>query len=431
MAKAFGRADIALATYEGVILTDTAEEFERKVRTRVVDDVIAGLSAASETAAQERSGVDTGAVFSGDLDAVHEYFLERQWSDGLPIIPPTRDRVERFLSHTDRDPNQSLGVLLPEGREASILTVAVNGVMAGCRPEYMPLLVAAAEAIADSRYRIQDAGSTPGWEPLVIISGPGADDLGFSHGTAVLRTGRQPNSSLGRFVKLLIQNVAGLRPPPGTTDKGTIGVGFNHVALAEDSASTLSVGWPTFGVEQGFDSADTVVTLQSVVAVSVPIYSAGSSAVDHLEQLADLVGATARGWVHTGVRLGGWFPLLVISPSVARILSGDGYTKETVRNYLHDHAEMPMSDLIRYGRPGAGVDLRDFLRPGQVPDEYVYVNEESEAKSVSLFPYHEQLGIVVAGDPDRNQSRALINNHIQGAPVSRRVEWSKNSHPHH
>src|SRR5262249_8846773 len=160
----------------------------------------------------------------------------------------------------------------------------------------------------------------PGWEPLVIVSGPATVDLGFNHGTAVLRTGQQANSSLGRFVKLLIQNVAGLRPPPGTTDKGTIGVGFNHVALAEDVGATQAVGWPSFGVEQGYGPSDTVVTLQSVVAMSVPIYSAGTRAHDHLDQLADLVGATARGWVHTGVRLGGWFPLLVMSPSVARVL---------------------------------------------------------------------------------------------------------------
>src|SRR5262249_34063022 len=111
-------------------------------------------------------------VYSGTLSQIEEYFSERYWTDGLPIIPPTIDRVEEFLRFTPRREDECLGTLLPERREATIWNVAVNGVMAGCRPEYMPILVAAAEALSDPIFGLEHAGSTPSWEPLVILSGP-------------------------------------------------------------------------------------------------------------------------------------------------------------------------------------------------------------------------------------------------------------------
>ena len=95
--------------------------------------------------------------------------------------------------------------------------------MAGCRPEYMPVLVAAVEAMCDPRFRIEDAGSTPGWEPLVIVSGPIIKELDLHSGQGVMRVGRQANTSIGRFVRLYLRNVCGYRIPPGAGDKGSIG----------------------------------------------------------------------------------------------------------------------------------------------------------------------------------------------------------------
>src|SRR5690606_28807769 len=110
-------------------------------------------------------------VFRGDLEEVNDHFYRAGWSDGLPIVPPTIDRVERFLRYTDRAPDEVIGVCPPENREATIWNTAVTGVMAGCRPEYMPVLIAIVEAITQPEFRLQDAGSTPGWEPVVTVSG--------------------------------------------------------------------------------------------------------------------------------------------------------------------------------------------------------------------------------------------------------------------
>src|SRR5919201_3987899 len=160
------------------------------------------------------------------------------------MIPPTLERIGRFLAHTRRGPDEVVGRLLPENRAATVWSIAVNGVMAGGRPEYMPVLVAIVEAIADPIFRVEDAGSTPGWEPLVIVSGPVARRLDLNHGQGVMRVGRQANTSVGRFLRLYLRNVAGLRIPPGAGDKGSIAGSFN-VALAEDEDAAAALGWST------------------------------------------------------------------------------------------------------------------------------------------------------------------------------------------
>ena len=190
-------------------------------------------------------------VFRGTLHEVQEYFHQNLWSDGLPIIPPTLEDVEAFLKFTDRPPGEVLGICLPEYREATIWNIAVNGVMAGCRPEYMPLLIATVEAITDPFFHLEDGGATPGWEPLIIVNGPIVKDLDFNSGSGVMSVGRQANTSIGRFLRLYMRNVAGQRIPPGDTDKARIGYTFN-VAMAENEDAVNEIGWALFSADRGF-----------------------------------------------------------------------------------------------------------------------------------------------------------------------------------
>ena len=114
-----------------------------------------------------------------DFDAVNALFRDKGWSDGLPIVPPTMEKVEEFLSFTDLDADHSFGIVLPDSRAVTVWSVAVNGVMAGCRPEYMPILVALVEAMADPDYGVEHSGNTPGAETLIVLNGPIAAELGF------------------------------------------------------------------------------------------------------------------------------------------------------------------------------------------------------------------------------------------------------------
>src|SRR5262245_47353428 len=161
VAKGLGLPDLAIAEFPGVPMTYSTAELKRQVEERLLPGIIEGLAKPpriAETPPEDAPPASRDVVFKGTLDEVNASYYDNLWTDGLPIIPPTLERVERFLSFTDRDPEEVIGVFPPANRQATVWNVAVNGVMAGCRPEYMPVLLAAVEAVADPQYKIEDAG---------------------------------------------------------------------------------------------------------------------------------------------------------------------------------------------------------------------------------------------------------------------------------
>lgn len=427
IARALGIPDLPIATYPGVIMTDTSEAFHSKVagpmtavvESGLVSDTRIPVGLISPTATDEPNR-DQDIVFRGDLDAVQEWFVDKGWSDGLPIMPPTVDRVMAFLKFSDRDPSEVIGTLPPEQRRATVWNTAVNGVMAGCRPEYFPLLLAIVEILATPEFRLEDAGATPGWEPLVTVSGPISRDLDFNSGSGVLRVGRQANTSVGRFVRLFIRNVAAFRIPPGTSDKATFGTTF-HVALAENEDEVRAMGWPTYGNDRGFGSADSVVTVQSVLNISGPIGSFGTRAEEHLEVIAERFKDAMGPRCWTGLVFQRFHPMLLLSPSIARVLAADGMSKDDVRTYLREHTLMEAALIEKAVRQGGrrDLDIYKLARDGAIPPEYGLSDDAN--RLIPMCVRTEWIQLVVAGDPDRNQSRAIINNHAQGPPVSRKV----------
>lgn len=412
---------LATAVYPGPLMVDSEEALARKVDDLVAPALLEGLTHgagrdAVATAAEPEPGE---VVFRGSHDEVQEYFHHRLWTDGLPIVPPTRACVDAFLAFTDRDAQDVIRAVPPEGREASIYSIAVNGVMAGCRPEYMPLLIAVVEAMCDPNFRIEDAGSTPGWEPLVIVSGPVIKQLDFNHGQGVMRAGRQANTSVGRFVRLFLRNVCGYRIPPGNGDKGSIGQTF-LVALAEDEDSARDIGWPTFAEDSGFTGGDSVVTVTSVVCVSPPVYSSGDTALSHAQQLADVLGRVFSYGSNSGVKRGFWFPLIVVGPSIARVIAGE-WSKDALRRFVWENATMPASLMAHFCKHTGGwtMDFGKLVAEGILPDYYAASSDPDRAIPIIVKPEH--IGLVVAGDADRNQSRGYMSNNNQGTRTSRKI----------
>jgi hypothetical protein len=420
VAKMMEIPDIMVAEYPGVLMVDSDEVFREKVRGPLLDQIVEKLQQQATATASTTTSVET-AVLTGTLDEVHQRFAEEAWTDGLPIVPPTRERVEAFLAHTDRVPEESLGVLSPSNFEASVWSVAVNGVMAGCRPEHMPVLIAAVRAIGAHDFRIQDAGSTPGWEPLAIVGGPVTRELGFHFGPGALRMGTQPNTPVGRFVRLYMRNVARLlSPPDGVTDKATFGSAFN-VVLAENEEVTRSLGWETYAVDdRGHTPEDSTVTVMSVESVTPPIYTRGATAEQHLQKIAEVFGGMVSHWTCCGITFGALHALLALSPSVATVLAEQGWSKQDIRQYLYDNCRVDMDVVHRYAAdPGNERIYIDELAARR-PELKVY--QVGPGEMVPVFPYIDEIAIVVAGDPDRNQSRGFLNNHSQGVPVTQDVD---------
>ena len=411
---------LAIGVYPGAPMVDSEAELKRKVEEVLAPDLLRGLTGeaptADETTAEPRPGE---VVLSGTYDEVQEYFYRQLWTDGLPIVPPTRARVDAFLAFTDRKPDDVLRIMPQEGREGSIESIAVTGVMAGCRPEYMPVLIAIIDAMCDPKYRVEDSGSTPGWEPVVIVSGPIVKELDFNFGQGMMRVGRQANTSIGRFVRMYLRNICGFRIPPGAGDKGSIGQSF-LVAMAEDEDSARAFGWPTYAEDRGFKAGENVVTVHSVVAITSPMYSGGDQAATHVQQWAEIIGGSFTYWAHTGFKTGLWNPLIVAGPSIAKVIATE-WSKDDVRRYLYEHVLISAEKATHYARMTTTptFSFERLVKEGLLPPEFAASNDPQRLVPVIIKP--EMVEILVAGDPGRNQSRGYMSNHIQGPPTSRRI----------
>ncbi len=416
---------LGIGVYPGAPMLDSDVELKRKVEEVLAPGLLKALIGDEPVEADSAIEPEPGTVvFSGDYDAVQEHFYKNLWTDGLPVTPPTRERVDAFLKFTDRQPEDVLRVIPQEGREASILSIAVNGVMAGCRPEYMPVLVAIVDALCDPRYRVEDSGSTPGWEPVVIVNGPIVKELDFNYGQGVMRVGRQANTSIGRFVRMYLRNICGFRIPPGAGDKCSIGQTF-LVAMAEDEDSATAIGWPTYGEDRGFKKGENVVTVHSVVAITSPIYSGGDDARTHVQQWTDVIGSSFTYWAHTGFKTGLWSPLIIAGPSIAGVIAKE-WTKDQVRQYMYDNMKVTAAKATHYAQMTSTptFNFESLVEQGILPPSYTEADDPQRLVNVLIKP--EMVEILIAGDPGRNQSRAYMSNHVQGPPTSRKVELPKN-----
>ncbi|MFM6831417.1 MAG: UGSC family (seleno)protein, partial [Novosphingobium sp.] len=189
-----GYPNMPVATIVGHPGAQSIVEIRRNAIEVTAAEVIANLTVQPDEVVLEPEPGAREIVFEGSFEEVNDFFYEREWSDGLPIVPPTPAKIAEFLSFTDRDPNETLGIVLPESRAVTIWSIAANGVMAGCRPEYMPILIALGEAMADPDYGVEHSGNTPGSETLIILNGPIIKQLGFNYTQGVLRDGFKPNT---------------------------------------------------------------------------------------------------------------------------------------------------------------------------------------------------------------------------------------------
>ncbi|HXC38660.1 MAG TPA: UGSC family (seleno)protein, partial [Burkholderiales bacterium] len=274
-----------LAGHPGV---QSEEELKRNVRKYTVPEVISGLTRDAEQQPGKRDDESPeptagSSVFAGTLDQANAYFVDKEWSDGLPIVPPTRDRIQLFLKQTQRSADDVVATLVPEERAATAWSIAVNGVMAGCRPEYMPILIALVEAMSDPAYGLEHSGNSPGSDTLIILNGPIIRKLGFNYTQGVMRDGFLPNTSIGRFWRLALRNLAGFLPHK--IDKATFGNTW-RVVVPENEEVLAKIGWPSVSTEMGFASNDDTVTISRFAGGQPVVSVTGSTPEEVLPYVA-------------------------------------------------------------------------------------------------------------------------------------------------
>jgi hypothetical protein len=418
-----GYPNLPLATVPGHVDVQTEADLRKNVLEVTVDLVVSNLTGEAATVSAVRDPDPKEIVLEGSFEDVNRLFLENGWSDGLPIVPPTKDKIAEFLSFTDRDPDAVIGTLLPDNRKATVWNVAVNGVMAGCRPEYMPILIAAVEAMADPGYGVEHSGNTPGADTLLILNGPLIKELGFNCEQGALRDGFQPNTSIGRFWRLYQRNVAGFMLHQN--DKGTFGNTW-RVVLAENEDSLAKMGWPSIAADMGQpDAKHGAVTISRFTGSNAVVSVFGDSAEKLVPYLAkSIVTHTTWEVIFTvGLATGTYRPLLILSPLIAEAIARSGLSKADLQQALFEQARMPAHQFEKYLWgwtnlvPGKRT-LNDWVRLGKAPK--VFAGKDPD-RLVPVVTEPEHIMIAVAGDPMRSNCHLLVHNGMLGFPTTKPI----------
>jgi hypothetical protein len=273
----------------------------------------------------------------GDYSAINRHYQGQGWTDGLPIVPPTQADVREFLRFTDREPREVVAVLPPRQGEATVERIAINAVMAGCRPEYLPVLIAVVESLADPAFNLDSIqATTHPVTPLIIVNGPIAREIGINGGYNVFGQGFRANLTIGRAIRLLLMNVGG--GLPGTGDRATQGTPAKIAyCVAENEAANP---WEPLHVEHGFERDSSVVT---TIACEGPHNIQDHYSYTGLGILKVVAGA--MGQAGSNNILAGGHPLLCLGPEHAATIARDGYGKRQVKEFLVEHARFPLARL--------------------------------------------------------------------------------------
>ena len=422
-----GVAQLPVSMVPGHPDVQSDEELERNIVDTTVAQVIEALTGTTATQQAAAEPRHDQVAFEGSFEEVNRYFYENQWSDGLPIVPPTRERIEAFLAFTERAPAEVIGTVLPDSRAATVWNVAVNGVMAGCRPEYMPILVALAEAMVDPKYGVEHSGNTPGAETQIVINGPLVKELGFNYEQGALRDGVQANTSIGRFWRLYLRNVAGFLLHQN--DKGTFG-GTWRVVMAENEDALAEINWPTLAASNGLPEAENAVTIARYTGSHVVVSVFGKNAEECIPYLADaLVKYTGWELIFTiGFSLGTYRPLLVLSPIIARTIARSGLSKSALQQMLFEQARMPASLFEKYISGWTNIvpgrrSLYDLVALGKAPKMFGVSRDPNRLVPIVLRP--EDIMIAVSGDPWRTNCCMMAHNGMLGFPTTKSIALPK------
>lgn len=293
-----------------------------------------------------------------DLDDEMELMFERGFTDGLPVVPPTEERVLRMLQGTTRDPRDIVAIVPPDLVEVTIEKIAINAVMAGCKPEYLPWVIAALEAVCTDAFNIHGVlATTMPVGPVIVCNGPGTRAIGMNSEGNALGQGNRANLTIGRAVQLIVRNVGGGRP--GEVDRATHGnpgkLSFCFAEREHDSP------FSSLAVSRGFAPTDNTVT---VFAGEGPRCIVDQK-VRTAPELATVFAACLRT-MHNPKLILAFDAILIVGPEHARVLAEAGWDRETLLAEIHSRLQLPGSELV-WGAGGIADGIPTHLHDATLP----------------------------------------------------------------
>jgi hypothetical protein len=272
------------------------------------------------------------------FESVNNLFYERGWTDGLPIVPPTTERVRGMLSGYGRDPQEEIAVLPSKMGSATIEKIAINAIMAGCLPEHLPVIITAVEAVADESFKLLGVQATT--HPcgvLIAVNGPISKKLGINASGNAFGPGNRANAAIGRALSLILLNIGG--GIPGQIDKSTQGGPCKYTyCVAENEEANP---WQPFHVEKGFSPQDSTVT---VFAAEGPHNINDHDSTTGRDILKTIAATMATAGNNNLIFFSGE-PILMLGPEHAATIAGDGFSKEQVKEYISENAMVLLKNI--------------------------------------------------------------------------------------
>jgi hypothetical protein len=316
------------------------------------------------------------------IGEINDLFHERGWTDGLPIIPPTEDAVADMLRYTDRAPSDSVGELPPLGAEATLELMAINCVMAGCRPEYFPVVVTAVQAALEEKYNLYGRQTTTNPAAhLILVNGPIRNELGINCAGQCFGPGWQANATIGRALRLILRNIGGAIPQ--VTDMSTHGMPSRYTYCVGEYEEESP--WDPLHVELGHAASTSTVTVFP-----------GQCPVNSFEHVAKTpqryLGTIASTMAHLGTN-GIYRPgenMIFFAPEGAKFIASFGWTKRDIKLALYEYARQKVKDAR---------DRGGWFH-ATAPKAWIDVGDDEATMPVVKSP--ESIFVVVAGGPGRH-----------------------------
>ena len=378
------------AEYPGAFASHSTDELKKNARevlwpqiknaltTQITKEEIAKYAPEGKRPADE-------IIYYGNYDEIQEYMQINGWTDGLPVVPPTDERIQEYLKFTGFKGSDILGTFALAYRECTVYTVAANAVMAGVPPEFMPICIAFVQGMNDGEWR-KPLASTHGWTPFAFLNGPLARQLGIDNQQGMIS--EKANKALGRFIDLTMLNIGGYYVKENRM--GSFGY-LTPFTFSEDDEACVKIGWKPYHVQQGFDLNANTITAGSALAWGNNI----TPATDDAEKIMNLMAFDITEKQQNG--LGNTKPqvprTVFITEYVAKYLAKEYKTKSDLEDALIETARRPLA-LRTYAHYWANTGSQQFKRRSF--DEHYEMLAKDEAEQAKLTPTPEWLKPIVA-----------------------------------
>ncbi len=434
-ARAAGVPVARVAQYPGAFSAHSHQvlrENTRRVLWPQIERALMEPLSDGERVPEVASSQENGVVMSGSMSQVNAFFAERGWTDGLPIFPPTREAVAEFLSFCDLPAQEVVAVVLPSRREVTVELVAVNGVMAGCPPEFMPLLVAMTRAMAQGDFR-RTLSSTHAWTPFCWINGPVARQLGIDCGQGEIS--HQRNAVMGRFINLAMLNFGGYHIKENRM--GSFGY-LMPWCLAEDEGAAVRFGWRPYHMQQGFQLNDNALTAASALCWGNNLAPATSDAKTMMELMA--WDATEKQQFAVGSGTPFVYRTMLITGQVAQKLAELYESKEELEAALVETARVPLGQRCAanyWAHPGSAFNPATY----SFRRHEARIAREEGAAETSLPPWlfwcgrktiqtvpvmrEGKTAFLVTGDTDRNKTMCVPGGGFVTVRIELPRDWNR------